>query len=308
MLCDRLLIQSGTQSSVTAFNVESGVCNVSIARGRIANFKGGGIALSGSNQFVRLSDLMITQIGKSADDASTQASDAISIGANSKNIILTNLVIEETQDEAVSLTTNSKVFIRSCQFNNTVNGGGGFFANGITQACLFECIANNNGSTGFRIRGGTDKHVVFDGCKAMKNTEDGFRLWDISDSLIIDCIAESNIDGFEFTSDLSATATNNTRNMVINNSFSTNSGDGINLDICFNCYISDNTLHENASESIFEDASNGPNSILGNFGFKTSGANYSTSNTVVNAFTASNTAVFSPSTGPVRWHNLNCGP
>ncbi len=307
-MCNRFLVQAGTQSSVIAFAVASGICNVSIDNGSITNFKGGGIVLDGSNKFVRLSNLMLLQIGKSIDDGSTQASDAISIGASSKNIILENLMIQETQDEGVSLTTNSKLFIRSCRFNDTVSGDGGFFANGITQACLDGCIANSNGTTGFRIQGGTNKNVVFDECKALCNIEDGFRLFDIADSLIIDCIAESNVDGIEFTSDLSATATNDTRNMIINSSLLNNTDNGVNLDICFNCYIADNTIANNASLSIFEDASNGPNSILGNFGFKSSGGNYNTSNTVVNAFTVSQTAAFSPSTGPVRWHNLNTGP
>ena len=309
-MCDRTIRQTTANTGIDGIVVADGYCNISIENGTIRDFTGSGIEFLGEVCFVRIENIALI------DNGSDQLLfNSLRVDEGIGNIIVRNVMVNGAGADCMDFNNGSGIFVIGCNTSGTT-GEGGIQINACDYVCLKECIANNNSQYGFAgaaVAGNSDQqfgmtNFVIDNCKAAGNTTDGFRIIGFNKNGVVkNCTALSNADGIRFAMQTGQIQDSTGICMVYNIS-SNNSSNGIQVDgDSSNNYFAFNQMWENGSISFLEDTGEGPNSVLGNFAFRSSGTNYSGGNTGIATAAISETGSF-PSPEPTYWINVDMLP
>lgn len=302
-LCGRRVTHVNGNAGVTGIRIANGRKNISIENGILRDFTDGGIVFEGNNSHIRLTGLSLINNDNHQLVINSSNTDN---GAN--NIILRDLLIEEGDGDFMLINKASGIFIFDCLASGTPATNGFKF-----NACDYVEIKNSSvyntygsgiiGSASSNSFGMTNFYIK--NCISDSNAENGFCFSGFhKNGVVYDCVATKNANGIRFTSN-SGQVYNSSKNCIIGNIASKNTVRGIYIDdMAENNYIAFNEMFLNTGTNLLENTGEGPNSILGNFSFKTTGTGFISGLTTINMAKLRNNASF-PSPEPTYWENAD---
>ncbi len=303
-LNNKSIEQVDTLSGVDGIEILDNSTNITVANGTIRTPFRHGIFIGTGCIYITLKNIQIIDV---------QAQRGVFVQNNSRYIFMENVSVSNFNDsnnegiflDGTGANPITDVFIKdSVSLGNDNNG---VYLNHCVRANLTNILSASNGQRGFFLQntGVTeDAFFVIKNCKALENgtTQDGFRLENIDKSVMMNCVSQLNAQEGVFLQNVSET-------VFMFNNFSNNGRAGIrfaggNSDTC---YFAFNTMLVNAADNLFEAATNGPNTILGNFAFGAgSGENYD-----INGLSdlTNKTSVITQTTSlgdrPTEWTNID---
>jgi len=308
-MCDRTIRQATVNTGISAIKIADGKCNVSIANGKIRDFTDRGIELLGNNNFIRLLNIVLIENG-----ANQLLINSSFIDEGTSNIIVKNVTVGSTGLNCIDCNNASGIFIVNTMALGATNSVG-IHINACDYICLRDSTANDNneGIVGGATNNGDNQrfgmtNFVIDSCKTLDNNSVGIVILGFNkNGVITNSIAQENQIGFSFEQQ-SNQIQDSTTICVVNNVSSNNTLSGIRINSnASNNYLAFNQMWENGSTNFLEDGGEGPNSVLGNFAFKSSGTNYSGGNTTINTVSLQEDASF-PAPEPKYWVNASMLP
>lgn len=304
-LCNLIVNQANVKAGTVAIKVASNRNNVSIENGVISNFTGGGIEFVGNNKYIRINNIEFINNG-----SNQLVINSSNTNNGASNIVLKSLMIDGAGGDCIKCNKASGIFIFDCITSGATSPGGGINLQGCNYIDIRNCTMNVNNAFGIAGSGVSNSFGMIDfsidGCVANNNTTDGFRFAGLNkNGVLSNCTAEENGTGIRLTS-VTGQLYDTVQNCIINNVSSRNTVYGIHIDdrTSNNAFLF-NEMFSNATMNYQEDATEGPNTVLGNYAWRsTAGVNYTTALTTVNRSSLRDTTAF-PSPEPTYWTNAD---
>ena len=224
----------------------------------------------------------------------------IQLMSGNDDINIDGLIVNECGDYGLTATLVDSLIIKNDEFSENINSG--MLISSCNKVCIVSTVANSNGGDGFELVGTGNYYVVQD-CKALNNTNNGFNMVNLFDSVLRNSIAIGNGgNGIILNNAFCITVNNNTSSKNGSNGLFLSGSVG-----SLECYLSNNTLVKNAGVNLFEASSSGLNSILGNFAQNpTLARNYCAGLSAITTVTLRQSVPFISS--PTPWDNINMIP
>lgn len=308
------ITQGNNQMNVIGVEIINARADILIQNGTIRNTIGEGISCTTNFNNLTLNNLNILNAGVGTAGMGIDASDGIALGSettSSQNLIITNCLVDNCQDEGIDMDRVTNIIIRDCIVNGARGDAGIGFRTQCQNIFITNCTLNNNLNSGLLIAAQLSaKNIVINGCRTFNNGADGFEIRQpLSPSNIAftnNQIYNNGRHGINLIAN-TLPARPIQRCVIAYNYIANNVLDGIHLDKSNvdDNFVFRNTFVENGSNSI-DNATGATNSFLGNYAFKSSGTNYVAGGSTINSTAVNTNSAFS--TQPVFWRNINATP
>jgi hypothetical protein len=287
----RTIRQTNSETATIGVEVTNGRTNTQILNGVIKDTTDSGIYINSNNSNIAIGNIALR------DNSSNSL---IEISSGSSNISLDYVTTINAAANGVNCTSITGINVTNSIF--TSNTARGFLISTSSLISIINCICNDNGDTGIDIFDANNTFEVINNTTT-NNGNVGIRIRNNSlDGVIKNCYCANN------TSDGIRVALNSERIKFIENYLDNNGRYNISLQSgTDNCYIFGNCMILSTSVNLREDATSGPNSVLGNYALATTFAdNYVTlsGNTNFNLDEFDQSGAF-PSPAPTSWKNMS---